>query len=242
MKIGISSCLLGNLVRYDGGHKLDQYLAETLAQYVDYVSVCPEVECGLGVPREPMHLVGDPLSPRLVTVRTQRDHTDRMIQWVKKRVKKLEKEDLCGFIFKSNSPSSGMERVKVQTSAGRRLVRKGVGIFAKAFMDHFPMIPTEDERRLRDQNTRENFIVRIHVMRSWRESSRGRKLRNLVSFHTSHEPIIRSHSQDHWCEMERLVSGAKSIPRSDLFSRYAKLLKEALELKTTTSRNRRLHT
>jgi uncharacterized protein YbbK (DUF523 family) len=104
--------------RYDGGHKRDRFVTDTLGQFSEFVPVCPEVECGLGVLRESMHLVGDPDSPRLVTSRTNIDHTERMIAWARKRVQELEKEDLCGFIFKSRSPSSGMERVRVYNEKG----------------------------------------------------------------------------------------------------------------------------
>ena len=102
VKIGISSCLLGNSVRWNSGHKLDKYLTNTLGQFVAYVPVCPEVEAGFGVPRESFRLVGDPENPRLITFKSKEDHTDRMLTWAKRRVKALEKEDLCGFIFKSD--------------------------------------------------------------------------------------------------------------------------------------------
>ena len=149
IKLGISSCLLGNKVRYDGGHRLDPFITETLGRYVDFVPVCPEVECGLGVPREAMHLEGDPRNPRLVTIHTKIDHTDKMVQWARKRAAELEKEGLCGFIFKSGSPSSGMERVKVYGGKGGP-AKTGVGLFAREFMDRFPLIPVEDEGRLHD--------------------------------------------------------------------------------------------
>ena len=118
IKIGISKCLLGEPVRYDGGHQHDRYLTGTLGQFVQYVPVCPEVECGLPIPRESMRLVGDADAPRLITRKTKIDHTDRMHTWAKKRVKALEKENLCGFIFKKNSPSSGLHRVKVYNEKG----------------------------------------------------------------------------------------------------------------------------
>jgi len=134
IKIGISSCLLGNSVRYDGGHQLDRYLSQTLGQYVEFVPVCPEVECGLGVPREPMRLVGSPESPRLITTRTKIDHTARMQAWVEQRLSALARDDLCGFIFESNSPSSGPYRVRVYTGKGMP-VKRGRGLFAGAFAD-----------------------------------------------------------------------------------------------------------
>src|SRR5210317_1315596 len=160
--IGVSSCLLGNEVRYDGGHKHDRYITETLGRYLSFVPVCPEVECGLPIPREAMRLVGEVDRPRLVTNKTGVDHTDRMLTWARKKVAELEKENLCGFIFKNRSPSSGMERVKVYD--GNNVPRAvGVGIFARAFKDHFPLLPTEEEGRLHDPLLRENFIEQIFV-------------------------------------------------------------------------------
>ena len=158
--IGISTCLLGENVRYNGGHALDRFLRDTLGKYVHYVPVCPEVECGLAIPREAMRLAGDPGQPRLVTSRTGIDHTDRMEAWAHKRVAELDTEEICGFIFKSDSPSSGMERVKVYDSKG--MPRKiGVGLFARIFMEHFPLTPVEEDGRLHDPILRENFIERI---------------------------------------------------------------------------------
>ncbi len=159
-RVGVSKCLLGHTVRYDGGHKLDPVITDTLGQLVEFVPVCPEFECGLGVPREPMRLVGDPSSPRLVTIRTGVDHTERLASWARKRVAELEREGLCGFIFKSNSPSCGMERVELY---GERCepASTGVGIFARIFMEHFPLLPVEDERRLHDVRLRESFVERV---------------------------------------------------------------------------------
>ena len=138
-RIGISSCILGNPVRWNAGHKQDKYLTNTLGQFVEYVPVCPEVEVGLGVPRESMRLVGDSESPRLITFKSKTDHTDKMVRWARTRVRELEKENLCGFIFKSDSPSSGMIRVKVYNDKGMPH-KVGVGIFSREFMHHFPLI------------------------------------------------------------------------------------------------------
>jgi len=165
--IGISACLLGEKVRYDGGHRHDRFLADTLGKYVSYRPICPEVECGLSVPREAMRLVGHPESPRLVTIRTRLDYTERMTDWTKKQLKALESEDVCGFIFKSRSPSCGMERIKVHPGEGMP-GGNGAGLFARIFMAHFPMIPVEEEGRLRDPLIRENFIERIFPLNSRR--------------------------------------------------------------------------
>ncbi|MGP8154828.1 MAG: DUF523 domain-containing protein [Smithella sp.] len=160
IKVGISSCLLGEKVRYDGGHKLNTVLKDTLGKYVDYVPICPEVECGLGVPRKSMYLKGNSDSPRLIVTDTGEDMTGRIVNWALERVNQLEKEDLCGFIFKSNSPSCGIEKVKVFNEKHTHL-KEGVGIFAKIFMERFPLQPVEDEERLNDPALRANFIERI---------------------------------------------------------------------------------
>lgn len=237
IKLGISACLLGENVRYDGGHKLDRFLSDTLGRYVTYVPVCPEVECGLTVPRESMRLVGDVEAPRLITTRTSVDHTERMASWARKRVAELESEGLCGFIFKSNSPSSGMERVKVYNEKGMP-VKKGVGLFARAFTDHFPLLPVEDEGRLHDPKLRENFIERIFVFKRWREflSAPGKR-GALVGFHTKHKLLILSHSPKHHKLMGKLVAQAKAQAPEKLHEAYQSLLMDTLRLKTTTKKN-----
>ena len=237
IRIGISTCLLGEGVRYDGGHKRDRFVTDTLGQFLEFVPVCPEMECGLGVPRESMRLVGKPESPRLVTNRTKIDHTERMITWARKRVQELEKEDLCGFIFKSRSPSSGMERVRVYNEKGIP-EKKGVGMFARIFMAHFPLLPVEEDGRLHDIRLRENFIERIFALKRWRDlldekRSRGR----LVAFHTQHKLLILSHSQKHSRILGKLVAAAKSISPKQLYPQYQSLFMEALKLKATVKKN-----
>jgi uncharacterized protein YbgA (DUF1722 family)/uncharacterized protein YbbK (DUF523 family) len=237
IKLGISSCLLGENVRYDGGHKLDRFLTDTLGQYVEYVPVCPEVECGLPIPRESMHLEGDPDSPRLVTIRTKQDMTDRMVRWARNRVSELEIEDLCGFIFKSDSPSSGMERVRVYNEK-RTPVKKGVGMFARIFMDHFPLLPVEEDGRLHDPILRENFIERIFSLKRWREILSKKESRgNLVEFHTKHKLLVLSHSPKHYQMMGKLVAKAKEIPIKELYQEYQAILMEALQIKATPKKN-----
>ncbi len=237
LKIGISACLLGENVRYDGGHKLDSYLRDTLGQYIQYSPVCPEFECGLGVPREAMRLEGDVDSPMLVTVKTRRDITDRMNKWAFKRVVELEKEDLCGFIFKSKSPSSGMERVKVYNEKGVP-APKGTGLFARAFMDHFPLIPVEDEGRLHDPALRENFIQSIFTLKRWRDVNlTGQNIRNLVQFHTRNKYLLLSHSEKFYRMMGQMVAKAKQMPVEKVYEEYERMLLEALRLKTTLAKN-----
>jgi uncharacterized protein YbgA (DUF1722 family)/uncharacterized protein YbbK (DUF523 family) len=237
MRLGISTCLLGENVRYDGGHKLDQFLTDTLGQYVEYIPVCPEVECGLGVPREPMHLEGNPDSPRLITSRTKQDMTDRMLKWARKRVKELERNDLCGFIFKSSSPSSGMERVKVYNEKGMP-VKKGMGMFARIFMEHFSLLPVEDEGRIHDPGLRENFIERIFTLKRWREViTKKESWENVVDFHTKHKLLILSHSPKHYQWMGKLVAHAEDLPLKEFYWQYQTWLMESMKLKATPRKN-----
>jgi uncharacterized protein YbbK (DUF523 family) len=239
IRLGISACLLGEPVRYDGGHQLDRFITDTLGRYVEFVPVCPEVECGLGVPREAMRLVGDPDAPRLVTVRTKVDLTARLLTWAQKRVRELEQENLCGFIFKSKSPSSGMERVKVYPEAAQGSpVPRGVGLFARLFMEHFPLLPVEDEGRLHDPVLRENFIERLFVLQRWRELLAARpNLGDLVAFHTRHKFLILAHSPQHYRELGRLVARAKELPLPELCDIYQSRLMAALRLKATPKKN-----
>jgi len=237
IRLGISSCLLGNPVRFDGGHKHDRFLTDTLGRYVDYVPVCPEVECGMTVPREALRLVGNPDSPRLMTSRTNIDHTDRMQRWARQRLVQLEQEHLDGFIFKSRSPSSGMARVKVYSNAGM-VSKKGIGIFARIFMQHFPHLPVEEEGRLHDPVLRENFIERIFVHRRWRKLlAEDRTAGALVQFHTSHKLLILAHSEKDYREMGRLVALAGKLTDGELFTDYEHQLMAALELHCTLKKH-----
>lgn len=237
IKLGISSCLLGEKVRYDGGQQRDSFITDTLGRYVEFVPVCPEVECGLGVPREPMRLVGRPEAPRLVTVRTKQDQTRRLLVWARRRVEELAREELSGFIFKSKSPSSGMARVKVYNERGA-LAGSGVGLFARVFMERYPLLPVEDEGRLHDLELRENFIERIFFLQRWREFwGRPPDLGRLVAFHTQHKLQIMAHSNEHYRQMGRLVAGARELPLPEVLASYLALALAALKLKATISKN-----
>lgn len=233
IKLGISACLLGEKVRYDGQHKLDRFLAGTLSEYVEWVPVCPEVGCGLPVPREAMHLAGNPESPRLVTVRSGIDHTGRMLDWTKSKLEELEKEALCGFVFKSNSPSSGMTKVKVYNDSGMSS-KTGVGLFAREFMKKFPLLPVEDEGRINDPILRENFIERIFVFARWRDFIKsGSSMRDLVDFHARHKLLIMAHNPKMTSELGRIVGSGKK----EVFGEYIAKLMETLKLHATVKKN-----
>jgi uncharacterized protein YbgA (DUF1722 family)/uncharacterized protein YbbK (DUF523 family) len=236
IKIGISSCLLGEPVRYDGGHKHDRYITDVLGQFFQWVPICPEVECGLPVPREAMHLVGDPASPRLVTIHSDIDHTEGMKKWAEKRLKSLAEEGICGFIFKSRSPSSGMQGVKVYSEKGMP-AHKGVGIFAAAFMKRFPLCPVEDDGRLNDQRLRENFIERIFVFNRWQLFlENGGSFGKLVNFHTNHKFLILSHSTRHYTALGRLVAQNKENT-GEINDTYIRIMMDGLRLMATNKKN-----
>lgn len=237
IRLGISTCLLGENVRYNGGHALDRFLRNTLGKYVEYVPVCPEVECGFGIPRETLRLVGDPKHPRLMTTHTGIDNTEHMETWANKRVAELENENLCGFIFKSDSPSSGMERVKVYDEKG--MPRKiGVGVFARIFMEHFPLTPVEEDGRLHDPVLRENFIERVFTYRRYRESTEGKnRIGNLVDFHMRNKLLLMAHSPKHLQRMGNLVANAKKLPMKDMIKDYEKSLMETMALKPSIAKH-----
>jgi uncharacterized protein YbgA (DUF1722 family)/uncharacterized protein YbbK (DUF523 family) len=236
-RVGVSTCLLGENVRYDGGHKRDRFLTDTFGQFVEWVPVCPEVECGLPIPREAMRLVGDPEEPRLVTSRGGEDKTAQMKEWAAKRLGELEEADLHGFIFKSGSPSSGMERVRVYDENGMPQ-RVGVGIFARAFMEHFPLLPVEEEGRLHDMNLRENFIERVFCLARYRDFlSEDGSVGGLVTFHANHKLQLMSHSPQRLRDMGRMVARARGLGRDELFARYERLLMKALSEMATAPRH-----
>ncbi|MBN2565874.1 MAG: DUF523 and DUF1722 domain-containing protein [Candidatus Eisenbacteria bacterium] len=236
-RLGISTCLLGEKVRYDGAGKRDRFLTDTFGQFVEWVPVCPEVECGLPVPREAMHLEGDPDAPRLITRNTRIDHTERMSAWARGRLAELEREDLSGYIFKSDSPSSGMERVRVYDDKG--VPRKiGVGLWARAFMERFHLLPVEDEGRLHDPVLRENFIERVFCLKRYRDAMRPRRSRGaLVSFHAAHKLQLMAHSPATLREMGRLVARSKELGIDELYAAYEELLMKAMKLKASPGKN-----
>jgi uncharacterized protein YbbK (DUF523 family) len=161
LRIGISSCLLGDEVRFDGGHKRDPLLTDRLGPFVEWVRVCPEVEVGMGVPREPLRLVNVGGDTRMITTHTGVDHTDSMRAFAVRRIKELEALGLRGYVLKKDSPSCGMARVKVFDPASDEPVRNGVGIFAAVLQEQLPALPIEEEGRLHDPLVLEKFIERV---------------------------------------------------------------------------------
>ncbi len=237
IRVGVSACLLGKPVRYDGGHKHDRYITDVLAVYFDFIPVCPEVECGLPVPRETMHLVGDTENPRLITSRTGLDHTEKMRRFCSYKVSRLADEDLCAFIFKKDSPSSGLYRVKVYGDSGPAR-QKGRGLFAAAFVNRFPLLPVEEEGRLHDASLRENFIERVFCYQRWKKFLQvSPDYKKLVIFHARHKLQLMAHSPKHLSKMGKLVAAGKTIPREKLLEEYQSDLMGALTLNVTVKKN-----
>lgn len=226
--VGISTCLLGENVRYDGGHKLDRYLKETLGRYVDYVPVCPEVECGLGVPREAIRLVEIDSAIRLMTQKTGIDVTGQMSRWAARRLDELSGLPLCGYIFKSKSPSSGLYRIKVYPSGGG-VKNNGTGLFAGMFVNRFPLLPVEEEGRLNDPQLRENFIERLFVMQRWHQLTADKKtVSRLMDFHAAHKYLLMTHCQQTLKRLGALVAEGKKHPVGRLYDLYFEALMPAL--------------
>lgn len=237
IRLGVSHCLLGERVRYDGQHKRDSFIVDTLGKYVEFVPVCPEVECGLPVPREAMRLVGSVEEPRLMTQKTGIDHTDRMLSWAAGRLEELANEGLCGFIFKSRSPSSGMERVKVYNGHGG-MSGRAPGMFAKEFMKRFPLMPVEDDGRLCDPGLRENFIERIFALKRYREAvSEGLSRKALMDFHARNKMLIMSHNAKAVSELGRTIAQGKGRITKDETAAYESRLLEVLKVKSTAPRH-----
>jgi uncharacterized protein YbgA (DUF1722 family)/uncharacterized protein YbbK (DUF523 family) len=237
LRLGISRCLLGDHVRYDGGHKRDAFLTDVLSRFVEWVPVCPEVEAGLGTPREAMRLEGPPASVRLMAIKSRTDHTQTLARFSERRVRELEALDLSGYVFKKDSPSCGIERVRLYNRHGMP-GRNGVGLFAQAFMERFPLIPVEEEGRLNDPVLRENFIERMFCYRRWRDLMDSRVTRGaIVAFHTGHKYLLLAHSRPHYEILGQLVANAKRHTPADLAHRYGVLFMEALDVKATVRKH-----
>lgn len=237
LRLGISRCLLGDEVRFDGGHKRDNFLSDVLGRYVEWVPVCPEVEAGLGTPREAMRLVGDPHHPRLVTIKSGTDHTRAVERMTAHRIQELEGLDLSGYVFKKDSPSCGMERVRIYNEHGMP-GRNGVGLFARAFIEEFPLIPVEEEERLCDPALRENFIERVFCYRRWQDLVQSGITRQaLVQFHTIHKYLLMAHSPQYYQALGRLVAQARQHRPKDLAQQYGELFMKALAVKATVRKH-----
>jgi uncharacterized protein YbgA (DUF1722 family)/uncharacterized protein YbbK (DUF523 family) len=236
-RLGISACLLGEKVRYDGGDKKDYFLTGTFGRHVEWVAVCPEVELGMGIPREAVRLAGHPAKPRMIAERSGKDWTPQFNAFAAKRVRALTGLDLAGYIFKKDSPSCGMERVKVYNAKGVP-TRQGRGLFAAAVITELPLLPMEEEGRLNDPALRENFVERVFAYHRWRRLARHRRsIASLVDFHTRHKFLLLAHSERHYRKLGRIVAEVKHSPVTDAHEKYGQLFMEGLAIHTTVKKH-----
>ncbi len=230
IRLGVSACLMGEMVRFDGGHKKDRFLVQTLGQFVQWVPVCPEVEIGLGTPRESLRLEGDLASPRLVAPKSGSDHTEKMQLWARQRLVQLAALDLHGYVLKKSSPSCGLHRVRVYQENGIP-INEGRGIFAHELVNELPLLPVEEEGRLHDPKLRENFVQRIFAYYRWtRMLMQDSSPASLVRFHTSYKLTLMAHSNRHYREMGRLVAEAGNQDWQAMTRNYGHMLMEGLKI------------
>jgi len=237
VRVGVSSCLLGSEVRWDGGHKRERFLTDVLAPFVEWVPVCPELELGMGVPREPVHLSRASGELRMLGTRSGEDWTGAMTGFAKRRAREIEALELCGYVLKKDSPSCGMERVKVKADAGPGR-RDGRGLFAAALIERLPALPVEEEGRLNDAQLRENWIERVFAYRRLRSLFESRwTIGELVAFHAAHKLQLLAHSTEAYRKLGRVVAHAKQTPRAELRDHYVDAFMAALAVRATRGRH-----
>lgn len=237
IRIGVSACLLGQEVRYDGGHKHNHYLTDTLSGFFDLVPVCPELEVGMGVPRESVRLEGEVGDPAMIARRSGKDWTGPMKSWARDRVRGLAAENLSGFVFKKKSPSCGLFRVPVVQANGHPL-QQGSGLFAAEFVRAFPLVPVEEEGRLFDARLRENFLERVFAFHRVTRLFSGRwKRGDVVAFHSREKYFLLAHSPKHYKLLGQLVAAVASHKPTEFRDSYLGLYMEALGIKATTTRH-----
>jgi uncharacterized protein YbgA (DUF1722 family)/uncharacterized protein YbbK (DUF523 family) len=227
IRIGVAACLLGQNVRFDGGHKKDDFVTGMLGHYVEFVPVCPEVEVGMGIPRPTIRLERRGEEVRLVDPKNDVDHTDAMRRWAERRVSEIAKLDLCGYVLKKDSPSCGMERVRVYAKGAP--TKSGRGMFAAELLDRLPLLPVEEEGRLNDPGLRENFVERVFAYRRLKDLFRGRwTVGGLVAFHTSEKLLLLAHDPEGYRQLGRIVANARATPRDEVVSRYGEIFMRAM--------------
>jgi uncharacterized protein YbgA (DUF1722 family)/uncharacterized protein YbbK (DUF523 family) len=237
IRVGISACLLGEKVRFDGGHKRDAFLVDTLGPFVEWVPVCPEVEIGLSTPRDTLRLVGTEGAPRLVVEKTGEDLTETMQRYARDKAEQLAALHLHGYVLKRASPSCGLFRVRVYPASGIPS-GGGRGLFAAELARRFPLLPVEEEGRLTDARIRENFIERIFACARWQAFRHGTpRPAGLVAFHAAHKFTILAHSPRHYATLGQQVATAGRILSQARLDAYGALFMEALTVPATRQRN-----
>lgn len=238
IRIGVSSCIIGEEVRWNGGHSRQRYLTDVLERFVEYYPVCPEVEVGMGVPRPTVRLVRVADELRMIDPKNEVDWTASMNRFSRQRASELADLDLCGFVLKKDSPTCGVSRVKVHHENGSGSSRDGQGLFATALEQRYPHLPLEEDGRLNDPKLRENFIERVFAYRRLKDLFQPRwTIGDVVEFHTREKLLLRAHDEMRYRELGRLVADAKSIPRAAFKDDYMDRFMEAMKRQSTVSKN-----
>jgi uncharacterized protein YbgA (DUF1722 family)/uncharacterized protein YbbK (DUF523 family) len=237
LRLGVSSCLLGEEVRFDGGHARNRFVVDVLGNWFEWVPVCPEVEIGMATPRPTIRLVQDCDRVRLVAPSTDEDFTERMQAYAETKVAELSAKELDGYILKKGSPSCGQERIRIYRE-GEPPRNDGVGVYTSALLKRWPHLPVEDEGRLNDAGIRENFIERVFCRNRWRALvGRGLSRRGLVAFHTAHKLLLRSHNEAGYRRLGHLVGSAGQTPDSELFAAYETELHHVMRTRATIKKH-----
>ena len=238
IKVGISSCLLGNEVRFDGGHKHSRLCTDSLSRYFEFVPECPEVASGMSIPRKPIRLIGDIQAPKVVAVHNNSlDYTDQLKTFSEYKAQQLD--ELCGYVFMQKSPSCGVFRVKVYQEGGYPAAEPGRGVYAKAVMEAKPLLPVEESGRLEDAVLRESFITRVYAYHNWQQlKKQGLSYQSILEFHASYKYCLMARTPTHYVELGRLLADAGKHDIDDLAERYFSLLMENLSVLAT----RKTHT
>lgn len=239
IRIGISQCLLGAKVRYDGQHKHSKYITQNLGPFFEFVPFCPENDSGMGTPRESMHLRGDVEAPRLIGNRSGEDKTDQLLSYTQQRVPAFSNDDIAGIIFKKGSPSCGVYGVTPKTEKGMPGGKSGAGLFVREVQRSFPNLPIEEEGRLNDPGLRELFIEKVFTHHRWREAEKaGWTSSSLLAFHERHKYLLMSHSPERLRTLGRLLSDMKARPIDHSADLYFTTMMQIMGLKPTVKKQR----
>ncbi|MCX2792565.1 YbgA family protein [Vibrio sp. Sgm 5] len=237
IKVGISSCVLGERVRFDSGHKISNFVTKELDGYFSFVPVCPEVGVGMSVPRPTIRLVSN--EERIALVETKNpdnDHTDNMLTYSENKVNELQSEQLCGYIVCAKSPTCGMERVKVYSK--NNAAKEGIGLYTRTLMEKMPWLPVEEDGRLNDPVLKENFITRIYCLNDFYESMGGEPTRGkIIAFHSRYKLTLMAHHPESYRSLGRLVADVASYEIDDFFNEYRLGLMKALQNRASRKNN-----
>lgn len=236
--LGVSSCIIGEEVRWNGGHARQRWLTDVLGDFVEYVSVCPEVDVGMGVPRPTVRLESHGSDIRMIDPKNGVDWTAAMSRTSRQRASDMQDLDLCGFVLKKGSPTCGLERVKVVHEGGGGASKDGQGLFAAALVHRFPYLPIEEDGRLNDPAIRENFIERVFAYRRLKDLFGPRwTVGQVVDFHTREKLLLRAHDETRYRELGRLVANAKTVPRAAFKDDYMDRYMETLQRRSTIAKH-----